>query len=77
MQIFSDFFPGNFSLLVFTIMQCRLLMDMYQTLLLSSLLQPAPNNPFANAGEMIKLVARKQYQFVTNYKHSWQVSNVV
>ncbi|KAL3096094.1 hypothetical protein niasHS_005853 [Heterodera schachtii] len=68
---------GNFSLLVFTIMQCRLLMDMYQTLLLSSLLQPAPNNPFTNAGEMIKLVARKQYQFVTNYKHSWYFEEIL
>uniref|UniRef100_A0A914HUJ6 Solute-binding protein family 3/N-terminal domain-containing protein n=1 Tax=Globodera rostochiensis TaxID=31243 RepID=A0A914HUJ6_GLORO len=68
---------GNFSLLVFTVVQCRLLMDMYQTLLLSSLLQPPPNNPFTNAGEMIKLVARKQYQFVTNYKHSWYFEEIL
>ncbi|KAI1707390.1 glutamate receptor U1 [Ditylenchus destructor] len=62
---------GNFAVLVFTIMQCRLLLDMYQTLLLSSLLQPSVADPFTNARDMIKMIASQRYHLITNYIGNW------
>lgn len=68
---FTLLFIGNFAVLVFTIMQCRLLLDMYQTLLLSALLQSSSKNPFTDARDMIKLVASKRYRLITNYIGNW------
>uniref|UniRef100_A0A915DIR9 Uncharacterized protein n=1 Tax=Ditylenchus dipsaci TaxID=166011 RepID=A0A915DIR9_9BILA len=62
---------GNFAVLVFTIMQCRLLLDMYQTLLLSALLQPSSGNPFTDARDMIKMIASQRYHLITNYIGNW------
>ncbi|KAL7078307.1 hypothetical protein ACQ4LE_002698 [Meloidogyne hapla] len=62
---------GNFAILVFTIMQCRLLLDMYQTLLLSALLQPVADNPFRDAREMVRLIGSQRFKLITNYIGNW------
>ena len=62
---------GNFAVLVFTIMQCRLLLDMYQALLLSALLQPSSEDPFTSARDMINMIASQRYHLITNYIGNW------
>ncbi|CAK5112168.1 unnamed protein product [Meloidogyne enterolobii] len=62
---------GNFAILIFTIMQCRLLLDMYQTLLLSVLLQPVADNPFRDAREMVRLIGSQRFKLITNYIGNW------
>uniref|UniRef100_A0A915LPK8 Ionotropic receptor n=1 Tax=Meloidogyne javanica TaxID=6303 RepID=A0A915LPK8_MELJA len=53
------------------IMQCRLLLDMYQTLLLSALLQPVADNPFRDAREMVRLIGSQRFKLITNYIGNW------
>ncbi|CAD5224480.1 unnamed protein product [Bursaphelenchus okinawaensis] len=62
---------GNWTILVFSMVQCRLFLDMYQNLLLSSLLRPVDRSPFSNADDILIQVQEKKYSFVTNYLGHW------
>ncbi|CAD5231900.1 unnamed protein product [Bursaphelenchus xylophilus] len=62
---------GNWTILVFSMVQCRLFLDMYQNLLLSSLLRPMDRSPFSNADDILEQVKDKKYSFVTNYVGHW------
>lgn len=57
--------------MVFSILQAKIMMTLYQTLLLSAILRPADTNPFKNADDMIKLIAAGEYKLITNYIGNW------
>uniref|UniRef100_A0A915LKF3 Ionotropic receptor n=1 Tax=Meloidogyne javanica TaxID=6303 RepID=A0A915LKF3_MELJA len=65
------FSMGVMLILQTLIMQCRLLLDMYQTLLLSALLQPVADNPFRDAREMVRLIGSQRFKLITNYIGNW------
>lgn len=68
-----DFFTmaGNCMILFFSMVQCRLFLDMYQNLLLSSLLRPVDKSQFSNAADILDQVSEGRYSFVTNYIGHW------
>ncbi|KAE9548854.1 hypothetical protein FO519_007932 [Halicephalobus sp. NKZ332] len=62
---------GNIALVFFSIFQAKLMMTLYQILLLEAILQPADTNPFKNMDDMINLVAAGEYKLITNYIGNW------
>lgn len=62
---------GNITLLIFSLVQAKIMMTLYQTLLLSAILKPQDTNPFKNADDVIKLVSNGQYKLITNYIGNW------
>uniref|UniRef100_A0A8R1DN11 PBPb domain-containing protein n=1 Tax=Caenorhabditis japonica TaxID=281687 RepID=A0A8R1DN11_CAEJA len=62
---------GNIVLFVFALLQAGILIDLYKGMLLTSLITSSGSDPFANADEMIKLIASKKYHLTTNYLGNW------
>uniref|UniRef100_A0AC35GIW2 Uncharacterized protein n=1 Tax=Panagrolaimus sp. PS1159 TaxID=55785 RepID=A0AC35GIW2_9BILA len=64
-------FSGNLAVIIFSIAQARVMMALYQQLLLSSIIAPPNTDPFKTADDVIKLVASGEYKIITNYIGNW------
>jgi hypothetical protein len=62
---------SNLSLTIWSLLQCVLMVGLYRCLLLTHLLNAPKVAPFANAEEMVQLIAAKQYKLVTNNLANW------
>ncbi len=58
-------------MLIWSIGQCVMVVELYRVLLLAKMLTPAVVPPFSNADEMVALIASKQYKLVTDYLGLW------
>ncbi|KAI6189603.1 PBPb domain-containing protein [Aphelenchoides bicaudatus] len=68
-----DFYTlgGNLTILMFSLLQCRLFLDMYQNVLLSALLKSSNSQPFNSADELLDLIGQNSYKLITNYYGNW------
>jgi hypothetical protein len=58
-------------MIVWSIAQCVLVVELYRVLLLAKLLTPQVIPTFSNTDEMITLIASGQYHMVTEYMGNW------
>uniref|UniRef100_A0AC34FJ46 Solute-binding protein family 3/N-terminal domain-containing protein n=1 Tax=Panagrolaimus sp. ES5 TaxID=591445 RepID=A0AC34FJ46_9BILA len=64
-------FSGNLAVIIFSLVQARVMMALYQQLLLSSIIAPPNTDPFKSADDVIQLVANGEYKIITNYIQNW------
>ncbi|KAH7698365.1 Protein W02A2.5, partial [Aphelenchoides avenae] len=61
---------GNFSMMIFMMFQCVIVLALYQTWILSSILRPLKAEPFTSE-ELIPMIVQGRYRFVTHSDGYW------